>query len=137
MGTMTDNRTRRRLAWATLPLGGLKRMPLPTRGWYTVQEAAVELGVTDSYVRRLIRHDEIAAEPIGARGYQIMPQAVEDYQRTGSGGQGWDKRKAEDYTPSRAARWARDYRVRKKREREVAQEAPTGSQPVTGGVERE
>ena len=89
-------------------------MPVPTRGWYTVQEAAEELGVTDSYVRRLIRGGEIAAEPIGARGYQILPGTVEEYERTRSGGQGWDKRKAADYTPSKAAQWARAYRARKK-----------------------
>ena len=93
-------------------------MAVPTRGWYTVQEAAAEIGVTDSYVRRLIRSGELAAEPIGARGYQVWSQAVDDYKRTRSGGQGWDKRKADDYTPSAAARWAREYRARKKRERE-------------------
>ena len=43
-------------------------MPVPKRGWYTVQEAAEELGVTDSYVRRLIRGGELAAAPRGARG---------------------------------------------------------------------
>jgi len=98
-------------------------MHVPTRGWYTVQEAAAELGVTDSYVRRLIRAGELAAEPIGVRGYQIMPGTVEEYERTRSGGQGWDKRKAADYTPSKAAQWAREYRARKKREQA---EAPAG-----------
>ncbi len=96
-------------------------MALPTRGWYTVQEAAEELGITDSYVRRLIRAGELAAAPIGARGYQIMPGTVEEYERTRSGGQGWDKRKAADYTPSKAARWAREYRARKKGEQAEAQ----------------
>jgi len=94
-------------------------MAVPTRGWYTVQEAAAEIGVTDSYVRRLIREGALAAEPIGARGYQVWPAGVESYKRTRQGGQGWDKRKAEEYAPSKAARWAREYRARKKRERGV------------------
>jgi len=85
------------------------------------------MGYTTSVsVRRLIRACELAAEPIGARGYQIWPQAVEDYRRTRSGGQGWDKRKAEDYTPSKAALWARDYRARKTAEATVDAALPGG-----------
>lgn len=126
----------RRPACATLPLGGLMAMAVPTRGWYTVQEAAAEIGVTDSYVRRLIREGTLAAEPIGARGYQVWPAGVESYKRTRQGGQGWDKRKAEEYAPSKAAQWARTYRARKKSERD----APTitvaadVSAPATGAT---
>jgi len=87
---------------------------IPRRGWYTVGEAAAELGVTPSLVRQRIGLGQLAAEPVGERAYQIMPDALEAYRREHLGTYGWDKCKDPDYTPSRGAEYARAYRARKK-----------------------
>jgi len=101
---------------ATLLLRILTGMLTRQRGWYTVQETADELGITPTYVGRLIHNGVIAADPIGGRGYQVWPTGVEEYKRTRQGTQGWDKREAEGYAPSKDALYAHAYRARKRRE---------------------
>lgn len=55
--------------------------PRPKRDWITVTEAAIELGFSDTYVRRLVREGRIYAE--NAFGvYLVYAPAVEEFKRT-------------------------------------------------------
>src|SRR5947209_250827 len=97
---------------------------LPTDGeWYTVGQAARELGLTPSTMRTLIAQGRIAARLVTPRLNVISAQEVERYRREHLGRQGWDKRRAPGYRPSKMAAWARQYRVRRKAWR-LADEAP-------------
>jgi len=86
-------------------------------GFYTIREAAVELGLAESTLRRYISESVIRANKIGARLNVIPVAELERYRRERLGGQGWAKRRAPGYEPSPMARWAKDYRARKKAER--------------------
>ncbi|HZR40044.1 MAG TPA: helix-turn-helix domain-containing protein [Ktedonobacteraceae bacterium] len=84
------------------------------RRFYTVKEAAVELGLTESTIRSAIHNGKIEAHKIGARLNIIDHIEVERYRQERLGTQGWDKRRAPEYRPSRMAQWAKNYRARKK-----------------------
>ncbi len=84
------------------------------QGFYTVKEAAAVLGITESTIRRAIQNGAIRADKFGARLNTTTPAEVERYRQERLGRQGWDKRRAPEYRPSRGARWAKEYRARKK-----------------------
>lgn len=87
-------------------------MPV-AQGFYTIEEAAAALGIAASTVRRAIQNGAIRASKIGGRLNAIAPVEVERYRQERLGRQGWDKRRAPEYRPSRGAQWAKDYRARK------------------------
>jgi len=93
------------------------------QGFYTVAEAAAALGLKEVSVRSAIRNGALKATRLGARLLTIAPDELDRYRLTHHGGQGWDKRKDPDYQPSKMARWARDYRRRRKAARAASTQA--------------
>jgi excisionase family DNA binding protein len=95
-------------------LGAETRM-LPTDGeWYTVSQAARELGLTPGTVRYLIAHGRIKARQITPRLNAVSAEEIARYRREHLGRQGWDKRRAPEYRPSKMAAWVKNYRARRK-----------------------
>ncbi len=84
------------------------------RGFYTIQEAAGELGLAESTLRRYISDGVIRSDKIGARLNVIPVDELERYRHDRLGGRGWADRRAPGYQPSPMAQRARDYRARKK-----------------------
>ena len=87
---------------------------MPIHGeYYTVREAAERLGVAPGSVHAAIRRGTLIGEKKGPRLMVIDRAELDRYQREHHGGQGWEKRKAPDYAPSKMAQWAKDYRARR------------------------
>ncbi len=82
------------------------------QGFYTVAEAAAELGLQEVTIRSAIRNGTLAATRLGKRLLTIAPDELDRYRLAHQGGQGWDKRKDPDYRPSPMAQYARDRRLR-------------------------
>ncbi|HEY4385938.1 MAG TPA: helix-turn-helix domain-containing protein [Ktedonobacteraceae bacterium] len=87
---------------------------MPRKRFYTVREAAQTLGLAESTVRRAISQGTLAAQKIGQRLHIIDPADVERYRQERLGTQGWAWRRAPDYRPGPGAKWAKEYRARKK-----------------------
>lgn len=87
---------------------------MPRKRFYTVREAAQALGLAESTIRRAISRGTLAAQKIGQRLNIIDPTEVERYRQERLGTQGWAWRRAPDYHPSPRAKWAKEYRARKK-----------------------
>ena len=85
---------------------------MPIGDYLTVAEAAELLGVQRVSIHSAIKRGALAAEKKGPRLVVIGRDELDRYVREHKGGQGWDKRKAPDYTPSKMAQWAKDYRQR-------------------------
>ncbi len=86
---------------------------MPIGEYYTVNEAAEVLGVQRTSIHSAIKRGVLVGEKKGPRLMVISRDEVERYRREHQGGQGWDKRKAPDYTPSKMAQWAKSYRQRR------------------------
>lgn len=85
------------------------------RAWLTTAEAAKELGLAHSTVREAVARGRLKVEKVAPRLNAITREELERYKREHSGGQGWEKRKAEGYAPNeQAAAYAKAYRQRKK-----------------------
>jgi excisionase family DNA binding protein len=80
---------------------------------HTVEQAAALLGLTAGTVRDLVARGRLRSRKIGKRLHLIHDDEIERYRREHLGKQGWDKRRALDYTPSRMAVWAKEYRARR------------------------
>jgi len=81
---------------------------------YTVKEAAAALGLSEATIRSAIYRGSITANKMGARLNVIEREEVERYRQERLGTRGWEWRRGPEYRPSRRARWAREYRARKK-----------------------
>lgn len=99
--------------------------------YYTVGQAAAELGMAPGGVWSAIRRGALTAETIGPRVTIIARDELERYRREHQGGQGWEKRKAPDYEPSKMAGWAKDYRARRKAAAQ-AEHSSEGASPSEG-----
>jgi hypothetical protein len=88
---------------------------LPRDGeWCTVSQAARELGLTLGIVRYLIVHGRMKARQITPRLNAVSAEEIARYRREHLGRQGWDKRRAPEYRPSKTAAWVKEYRARRK-----------------------
>jgi len=85
---------------------------MPIGDYFTVAEAADVLGVKPVSIHSAIKRGALVAEKKGPRLVVIGRDELDRYVREHKGGQGWDKRKAPNYTPSKMAQWAKDYRQR-------------------------
>jgi len=95
-------------------------MPLTIDGitYYTTTEAAHELGVQPTSLRKVVANGTIAVRHIEELGRNLIAaDEVERYRSEHAGQQGWTTRKDPDYQPttSRAA-YFRAYRRRKRQE---------------------
>ena len=101
-------------------------------GLYTVDEAAIALGISPSAIRTAIARGRLAtAGKIGKRLNRIAPDEVERYRGESLGRHGWEKRKDPDYIPNRRrAEYQRAYRER----RGVRRDSTVGSFPITPEV---
>jgi excisionase family DNA binding protein len=72
---------------------------MPIGEYYTTKEAAELLGLTHGSVRDAVYRGALRAEQIARRS--LIPKAeIERYRSEVLGTQGWEKRKAPDYTPN-------------------------------------
>ena len=53
----------------------------PAFAYMTTQEAAEALGLTDSYIRWMIRKKRMAARAVGGRAYAIPLESVRAFER--------------------------------------------------------
>jgi len=86
---------------------------MPIGDYFTVAEAADVLGVKPVSIHSAIKRGALTAEKKGPRLVVIGRDELDRYVRDHKGGQGWNKRKAPDYEPSKMAGWAKDYRQRR------------------------
>lgn len=49
--------------------------------WYSIQEAAAEIGCTTGYVRQLLASDVLAGEKVGQRAWLVTKESVKKFQR--------------------------------------------------------
>ena len=95
-------------------LGAETRMLLTDGEWYTLSQAAWELGLAPGTVRYLIAHGHIKARQITPRLNVVSAEGIARYRRERLGRQGWDKCRAPEYRPSRMAAWVKNDRARGK-----------------------
>jgi len=95
-------------------------------GFYTVAEAAAELGLQEVTIRSAIRNGTLTATRLGKRLLTIAPAEVDRYRLAHQGGQGWDKRKDPAYQPSTMAQYAKEHR---RRQASVVTPAPAPAPP--------
>jgi len=99
---------------------------LREQGFYTVAEAAAELGLQEVTIRSAIRNGTLTATRLGKRLLTIAPDEVDRYRLAHQGGQGWDKRKDPAYRPSKMAQYAKERRRRKAIKATPVQATPEG-----------
>jgi len=117
-----------------LPSKGEVSMPLTIDGtlYYTTTEAAHELGVQPTSLRKVVANGTIAVRYVEELGRNLIAaDELERYRGEHAGQQGWTTRKDPSYQPtnSRAA-YFRAYRQRKRQE--TAEQAHTTTDTETG-----
>lgn len=100
-------------------------MPIE-RNFFTPSEAASMLGITRSQIYRAIHDDTLKAEKLSPRLVAIAPEEVERYRREHLGKRGWNARRQPIHEPSKNALYMRDYRARKRAERDRGQPSAEG-----------
>jgi len=119
-----------------LPSKGEVSMPLTIDGtlYYTTTEAAHELGVQPTSLRKVVANGTIAVRYVEELGRNLIAaDELERYRAERAGQKGWTTRKDPSYQPtnSRAA-YFRAYRQRKRQE--MAEQAHTTTDTETGAA---
>jgi hypothetical protein len=88
-------------------------------------EAAGLVGWLGAETRMLPTDGEIKARQITPRLNVVSAEEIARYRREHLGRQGWDKRRAPEYRPSKMAAWVKDYRARRKAATQEPDKMPT------------